>query len=204
MRQQPRLPLSRLIKGALLTSLLSVSALNVASAEPAKSETYNADVAHSAVIFKVKHLNVAYTYGRFTGFEATYNHKEGAESVSFSIDASSVNTENKKRDDHLRGPDFFNVNEFPKITFKSTAWKKTGDNSAEVTGELSLHGVTKTITVPVVKTGEGDDPWGNHRVGFEATFKVKRSEFGITYGPQVASDEIEMTLSFEGVRKKGE
>ena len=185
-------------------TLLALSALSALTLSPlsASADTFNMDAGHSAILFKAKHFGVGYTYGRFNKMSGSYI-SGATPTVSFEVDASSVDSANAKRDDHLKGPDFFNVNETPKITFKSTKWEDKGDGSALVTGDLTLHGVTKSVTVTVTKVGEGNDPYGGYRVGFETTFSVKRSEFGITYGlPAAVSDDITLIVSFEGVRAK--
>jgi|LauGreDrversion4_2_1035121.scaffolds.fasta_scaffold825988_1 polyisoprenoid-binding protein YceI len=181
---------------ALTASALTLSPLS------ASADVFTLDAGHSAVLFKAKHFGVGYTYGRFNKISGTYT-SGAAPTVSFEVDASSVDSANAKRDDHLKGPDFFNVNETPKITFKSTRWEDKGGGSALVTGDLSLHGVTKSVTVTVIKVGEGSDPYGGYRAGFETTFTIKRSDFGISYGlPAAVSDEITLIVSFEGVRGK--
>ncbi|MBM4290261.1 MAG: hypothetical protein FJ138_01470 [Deltaproteobacteria bacterium] len=187
----------------ICTSLFRLSALALAlSPLSALADTFTLDASHSAILFKAKHFGVGYTYGRFNKITGSYTGG-AAPAVSFEVDASSVDSANAKRDDHLKGPDFFNVNETPKITFKSTKWEDKGNGLAHVTGDLTLHGVTKAITVPVTKVGEGNDPYGGYRVGFETTFTVKRSDFGISYGlPAAVSDEITLIVSFEGTRDK--
>jgi polyisoprenoid-binding protein YceI len=180
---------------------LSASALAL-SPLAALADTFNIDAGHSAVMFKVKHFGVSNAYGRFNKFSGTYTSGD-APAVTIEVDAASVDSANAKRDDHLKGPDFFNVNETPKITFKSTKWEDKGEGLAHVTGELTLHGVTKTVTIPVTKVGEGNDPYGGYRVGFEATFTIKRSEFGISYGlPAAVGDDVTLIVSVEAVRAK--
>jgi len=120
-----------------------------------------------------------------------------------------VDTGNAKRDEHLRGPDFFNAKEFPAISFKSTSLTATESDGADagkaytLAGDLTLMGVTKPITVQAVKLAEGKDPWGNFRIGFDTSFKIKRSDFGMTYGVDngVVGDEVTIMLSFEGIKK---
>jgi polyisoprenoid-binding protein YceI len=121
--------------------------------------------------------------------------------LTIEIDAASINTGNKKRDDHLKGPDFFNVKQFPKLTFKSTKVEKKGD-AYSVTGDLTIHGVTKSVTVDVKKTGMGKDPWGNERIGFTTNFTIKRSDYGITHMANGLSDEVQLMLSAEAIKGK--
>lgn len=183
--------------------LVSVVALGAPVAGAAGS-TYTIDLSHSAFLFRVKHLDIAYTHGRFNEFSGTFqvDEKNPAESsVEISVKVASVDTNDEKRDDHLRSPDFFNVNQFPTMTYKSTAVKKLEGAMWEVTGNLTLHGVTKPVTMKLEKTGEGGDPWGNHRIGFEGTTSIKRSDFGMTNMMKAVGDEIRITVAVEGIRK---
>ena len=148
---------------------------------------YKIDTAHSSVL-KVIHFNVGYTVGMFKKLQGSID--EG-KSVEITIDASSVDSNQKKRDGHLRSPDFFNVKQFPEISFKSNKWE-AAEGGAKVTGDLSFHGVTKSVSFFAKKVGEGDDPYGNHRIGYTAELVIKRSEYGVIYGIKgdVACDEI--------------
>ena len=167
----------------------------------AMANPYKVDVKHSAVLFKVKHFNVGYTFGSFGVFKGSF---EDGKSVSLTVDANSVNTHTKKRDDHLRGPDFFNVKQFPEITFNSEKWEAT-KTGARITGQLGFHGVNKSVTLEVTTVGSGNDPWGNERIGYYGELTIKRSDFGVTYGIKegTASDEVTLMISLEGARKKG-
>ena len=180
----------------LMTLLLLACSASFASANP-----YKVDASHSAVLFKVKHMNIGYTFGSFRSFKGSI---DDGKSVTLTVDANSVDSQTKKRDDHLRGPDFFNVKQFPEISFKSEKWEST-KTGARITGQLSFHGVSKAVTLEVTKVGNGDDPWGNERVGYYGELTIKRSEFGVTYGIKEgsASDEVTLMISLEGARKKG-
>ena len=159
-----------------------------ATAAPAAAMTI--DGTHSSVVFKVLHLQTANFYGRFNkiGGDVALDDKGGT--VNVEVDADSVDTNNAKRDGHLKGQDFFSVKEFPKITFKSKSATKKGDGW-EVAGDLSLHGVTKPLTVTVKPTGSGADPMGK-KLGYETTFTFKRSDYGMTYG-----------IDQQGARRRG-
>ncbi len=122
-------------------------------------------------------------------------------SVSIDVDAASVFTANKKRDKHLRGPDFLNVKQFPKISFRSTKVRKSG-KELKVQGKLTLHGVTKPITVRMLLVGKGKDAWGNNRIGFEGSFVVKRSNFGIAKMKGAVGEKLHMIVAVEGIKKK--
>ena len=165
--------------------------------------SFKVDAAHSSVIFRIKHLGIGNVYGRFNEFSGTlkYASAGSGSAIDLTIRAASVDTNSPKRDNHLRSPDFFSVKEFPTITFKSTNWKKTGDNAYEVTGSLSLHGKTKTITAKVEKTGEGDRGRMGYRVGFETTIDIKRSDFGMKKMLGPAGDEVRLIISVEAIRK---
>lgn len=182
----------------------ALGALMLLSGAASAAEKYDIDASHSSVVFRIKHLDVTWFYGRFNDIKGAVTidkDKPDAGAVSVEIAARSVDTGNKKRDDHLRGPDFFNVKQFPKLSFKSTSVKAAGDDELEVTGDLTCHGVTKPITIRLVKTGEGKSPFGDFRAGWETKFTIQRSEFGITYSPKALSDEVELIVSIEGVRK---
>lgn len=176
-------------------------ALTALVAGNAAADTYAIDNAHTSAIWAVKHLGISNTYGRFNGVKGEYNFDGANSSINIEIDAASIDSNDKKRDDHLRGPDFFNVKQFPKLTFKSTKVTPAGDDY-KVEGELTIHGVTKQITVDVKKIGEGDDPWGNHRTGFETSFTINRMDFGVKYMPDGLSHDVKITLALEGIKKK--
>ncbi len=187
-----------------LIPVVLTAALWLAAGSALAAETYEIDGAHSQVIFKVKHLGVSYQYGRFNDVsgQVVYDEKNPAKSsVEISIKAASVDTANEKRDTHLKGPDFFNAQQFPLLTFKGKTVKKTQENAFEVTGELTVKGVTKPQTLTFTRTGAGPDPWGKYRSGGEAAFSIRRSDFGMNYMPDALGDEVQLLLTFEGVRK---
>ena len=166
---------------------------------------YQIDPIHSFALFKVKHMGASYAYGEFTDVGGTLSFdaaKPEASKVEVSIKAESVFTHNEARDKHVRGPDFLNTKEFPSMTFKSTAWKKTGENMFDVSGELTIAGKTKTITVPVEHVGDGKDPRGRSLSGFHTVFTIDRSEFGMKYGlPDALGKDVQITLGVEGFKK---
>jgi polyisoprenoid-binding protein YceI len=179
--------------------LIAVALVATVAFAARAADTYTGDPVHSSLIFKSTHLNnTSNVYGRFNGPKATItvdnNELTGVEA---SVETKNVDTGVEKRDNHLRSPDFFNAAEFPQITFKSTNVKKTGDNQYEVTGDLTLHGVTKSITATVAKTGESDSKQMGHRTGWESTFKVKRSDYGMNNMIGMVGDEVEVTIAIE-------
>lgn len=177
-------------------------ALAPATADAA--DTYMVDPVHTAALFKVKHVGVSYTYGRFNDVSGTVIFdaaNPAASKVDITIQAASVDTDNQKRDAHLANPDFFDAKQFPVLKFVSTAFKKVDDSTFDVTGDFTLHGVTKPITITAVKIGEGKDPWGGYRIGFESTFAIKRSDFGMTKMMEAVGDEVTVTFATEGIKK---
>ena len=160
------------------------------------ADTYEIDTAHS-----IKHNGISYNYGRFNEFtgEITMDEDVSKSTVAFEVKTASVDTANKKRDQHLRSSDFFSAKQFPVITFKSTkvSMKEGEEGMLEVTGDLELLGVKKSITVDVEITGKDKGKGGESLIGFESIFTIKRSEFGMTYGAGVVSDDIRLTVSIE-------
>lgn len=167
--------------------------------------TWTVDNTHAFVIFKVSHLGFSHVYGNFPDLEGTITLDEAkpeAASIKLKIPTEKINTFNQKRDEHLRGPDFFNVKQHPEITLKSKSVKKKGENF-DVVADLTLQGVTKPVNFTFHRLKTGKDPWGNTRTGGDATFKIKRSDFGLKYmsKPGEIGDEVEITVSLEAVRK---
>ncbi len=178
--------------------------LNGASAVQDQAETYKIDGVHSTVVFKINHLGVSNFYGRFNeiGGTVVFDKANPANSsLRVEVKAESLDTNSDKRDKHLRSPDFFNVRRYPVISFASTGMRQIDDSTYELSGDLSLHGVTRPLTVTLRHVGEGPDPWGGHRSGFETTFTIKRSDFGITYMPEGLGDEVQLIINLEGLRQ---
>ncbi len=169
------------------------------------ADTYEIDTAHSMIIFRAKHNGITYNYGRFNEFtgEITMDADVSNSTVEFEVKAASVDTGNEKRDQHLRSSDFFSAKQFPVITFKSTkvSAKAGKEDVLEVTGDLELHGVKKSVTVDVEITGRSQGRQGESLIGFESTFTIQRSEFGMTYGMGSVSDDIRITVSIEAAQK---
>jgi polyisoprenoid-binding protein YceI len=186
----------------------------LATAVPVRAQsTWEIDAAHSSVGFAIRHMmvsNVRGTFGKFSG-TVKANEKDLSEStVEATIDVASIDTGNAKRDDHLRSPDFFDVAKYPTITFKSRKITPAGDKKWKVTGDLTMHGVTKEVTLDVEgPTAEVKDPQGNLRAGATVTTKLSRNDFGITWsktldgGGLVLGDEVNVTIDVEGVKKGG-
>ena len=180
-------------------------ALLVAVALPlSAADTYAIDPMHAAATFKINHLGVSNTFGRFTKIEGaiTWDAADAAKAVTVTIKTDSGDTAVEKRDQHLRGPDFLDAKQFPDMTFVAKSWKAVEPaGTFEVAGDFTLKGVTKPLTVKVVKVGEGKDPWGGFRIGFETQFDLSRKDFGVTYMPDGIGDKVAITVSIEAVRK---
>lgn len=190
-----------------MRNVISVLIFALASivATSAFAETYKLDPAHSSALFRVKYKDVNYVFGMFLKNDATLQYDEAAPgdaSIEWTINADSVFTNNKKRDDHLRSPDFFDAKQFPTVQFKSTKVEKVNDDSLRVTGDLTMHGVTKEVTTVVEITGKGKEDDGKTRIGMFTSFNVKRSDFGIKTMPDVISDRVHIILTFSGTTAK--
>ena len=174
-----------------------------ASAVQAQPVPYKIDNAHTSVIFAINHFGLSYTYGRFNQCGGTFAMENGeptSQGFSFVIDANSIDTNNEERDNHLRGPDFFNSTQFPEIQFKTTGFKKV-DNEYQVTGDMQILDQIRTVTMPLKLVGIGNDPFGKERAGFFTKFTIKRSDFGMDAMTGSLGDNISITFSFEGVKE---
>lgn len=171
----------------------------------ASADTYKIDPVHSSVIFKINHMGFSNVYGIFNDAEGKFTIDEAKpekSSVEIMVKAENANTFNKKRDEHIQSPDFFNVKQFPQISFKSKSVKKTDATHYEVAGDLTLHGVTKPLTFTFNRFNTGKDPMGLTRTGGETSFKIKRSDFNMSFmaGPGKLGDEVDMIISVEGTK----
>ena len=176
------------------------------SAGSALAENYQFDKQgqHGFIEFRIQHLGYSWLYGSFKDFDGnfTYDAKDPAkDKVEVTIKTGSIDTNHAERDKHLRSPDFLNAAKFPEAKFVSTAVKREGDKYL-VTGDFTLNGVTKPITLDAKLTGEGKDPWGGYRAGFEAKGNIKLKEFNIKSDLGPKSQEVELMLSVEGVQVK--
>ena len=177
-----------------------------------RADTYEVDASHTSVQFSVRHMMISNVRGEFTklsGKAVGDVASPTAAVVEATVDAASVDTRNEKRDEHLKGPDFLDTAKFPTLTFKSTKVEKAGAGW-KLTGDLTLHGVTKPVVLDVTNvTPPVKDPWGNTRIGAQATTKINRQDFGIVFhkaldgGGVLVGDEIAITIDVE-VMKKGD
>lgn len=176
----------------------------------APAATYEIDPAHTSVQFSVRHMMISNVRGEFTklsGKVVGEESKPAAATVEATIDTTSIDTRNEKRDEHLRSPDFLDTAKFPTMTFKSTKVEKAGD-AWKLTGDLTLHGVTKPVVLDVTNvTPPMKDPWGNNRIGAQAVTKINRQDFGIVFnksldgGGVLVGDEIAITIDVEVTQK---
>lgn len=170
----------------------------------AAPQSYSLDPAHTSVGFAISHLGFSQMQGRFNDISGSVSFDAAAPKdtgVKVTLKASSVDTNFAKRDDHLRSPDFFNVKEFPEISFVSSAVEMTGEKTARLTGSLTLLGVSRPVTLDVVFNRQGESPASKKEtVGFSARGSLKRSEFGMKYGIPNLGDTVELAIEVEAVR----
>jgi len=170
------------------------------------ADTYEVDPVHSFAIFRCRNLGQAgavFIYGRFNDVKGTIvvDKDPAKSSVNININADSIDTGVPDRDNHLKSPDFLNTKQFPTITFKSRKIQAIGKDRYRVTGDLTLHGVTRTITVTVEKLGEGKNFKDMQVIGFQTTFTIRRSDFGMKGLMNVAADEVTLTVAIMGIKK---
>jgi polyisoprenoid-binding protein YceI len=199
--------LRRIVLGVGLVSSLGLclafarpAASSPAPALGAAADDFKIDGVHSTVIFRAKHLGVSYVYGRFDAIsgDITFDPKKPESSkVKVEVQMESVNTGNGNRDAHLKSTTFFDAKQFPTAMFTSKSVKAAGDKKFSVTGDLTLHGVTKPVTIEMENVGQGKGMHGGELVGFHGTLTLKRSDFGMTAMTDAVSDEILLTVSFE-------
>ena len=186
-------------KFAVVLSLLSILAL--------KAQTkWSVDKAHSQVQFSVTHLIISEVTGKFNSFDAnieTVKDDFSDVKIDFSADINSINTENEKRDAHLKSDDFFNAEKYPKMTFKATSMKKVSNNKFKLTGDLTIRDVTKKITLDVTYNGTVKDPWGNTKAGFKISGELNRFDYNLKWnslmeaGGAVVSKEVRLNINLE-------
>ncbi|ELP26043.1 YceI family protein [Pantoea eucalypti] len=158
---------------------------------------------HAFIQFRIQHLGYSWLYGTFKDFDGSFTFDEknpAADKVDVTINTSSVDTNHAERDKHLRSADFLNTSKNPQATFTSTEVKKEGDE-LKITGNLMLNGVTKPVTLEAKMLGEGKDPWGGYRAGFEAEGEIALKDFNITKDLGPASQKVQLMISVEGVRQ---
>lgn len=200
-----------LIKSLFSAALILPLAAALVVVSPAMAaDTWKIDPVHTDVVFAIEHLGVSKSHGRFNDVSGTIVlDEENMEnsSVELEIKTASIDTRNEKRDEHLRGPDFFNAKQFPVITFKSTSIEKLGEAKGEkgtnyrISGELSMHGKTKPLTVTFLHMGTATNPRGQKVTGGTTSFTVQRSDFGIDYMIGPIGDEVNLIFSVEAIKQ---
>jgi len=170
---------------------------------PVTAAEYTVDPGHSFIEFRIKHLGYSWLYGRFNDMsgELSYDAKNpGASSISLDIKPASVDTNHAERDKHIRNADFLNVGKFKEAGFKSTGYSGDADGGT-LNGDLTFHGVTLPVAIKIKKIGEGKDPWGGYRAGFEGTLVLNAQDFGMNYNLGPNGWIMEFDLGIEGIRK---
>jgi len=187
--------------------LIGFSTIGLLSlANPVLAEDYLIDTkgANAFIQFKIAHLGYSWVLGRFNEFSGTFSYDEKSpesSKVAVTINTASIDSNHAERDKHLRSDDFLDVEKFPQASFSSTSYQSTGDGKAVLTGDLTLHGVTRPVTIDVNEIAAGDDPWGGYRRGFDGTTRIALKDYGIDFNLGPASQEVELFLSVEGIRQ---
>ncbi|AXX91052.1 hypothetical protein CPU12_08025 [Malaciobacter molluscorum LMG 25693] len=189
-----------------MKNLIKIGLVSIITAGSLFAGTYNVDTTHSNVGFKVKHMMISNVVGKFDKFNGSFEYDEKTKtlkSLTGNIDVNSINTENEKRDGHLKSKDFFDAKKFPKLTFKL---EKVKDDKAY--GVLTMKGVSKDVVLDFENNGIITDPWGNQRVGLEFSGKINRKDFGLNWnktleaGGVVVSEKVKLNIQVEGIKAK--
>ena len=194
--------MKKLLLGAAMAAILSISTPGHAA------DKYVFDKTHTQIIFFVKHLGFSFSEGEFLDFDGGFTFDtENPEqsSIDVTINTDSIDMDDEAWDKHMKNEDFFNVAEYPTMAFKSTLIEVTGEDTAKITGDLTILDVTKPVTLDVKMNGAGKSPMGNeYKAGFSATANIKRSEWGMTYGLPNIADDVEIRIEVEAVRDEGQ
>jgi polyisoprenoid-binding protein YceI len=189
--------------------LIASIMLSLAFTLPAKAtEDYVIDIKgqHAFIQFKIKHLGYSWLIGNFNTFNGSFHYDEANpanNSIDIDIDVASLDSNHAERDKHLRSADFFDVTKYPKAGFVSTGYKDKDNGKGVLKGKLTLHGITRTVTIDVNQIGAGKDPWGGYRRGFEGRTTLHLSDYNMAKAAMLGpvAENVEMYFSFEGVRK---
>ena len=195
--------LSANLLAMLFAPMLFIIAFGGAS--PALAAEYRVDPAHSFVQFRTQHLGFSWLVGRFNRFDGVFNYDAGnaagPTAIKVTLETASVDSNHAERDKHLRGEDFLHVKKYPQATFVSDGDYNGDANGGQLRGNLTLHGVTRPVSIAVTKIGEGKDPWGGYRVGFEGKLVITRRDFGMNYDLGPMAEKVELNLYIEGIRR---
>ena len=192
------------MKHTLLSSIALTIAMTVAPLVQAADYLIDTEKAHAFIQFRIKHLGYSWLLGRFNDFEGTFSYDEAdpaASRVEVTIRTASIDSNHAERDKHLRGEDFLDVDKFPQAAFVSTGFTENEDKSAVLTGNLTLRGVTRPVSIAVKPVGHGPDPWGGKRRGFEGATTLKLADYDIDFDLGPAAREVELFLSVEGIEQ---
>ncbi|EHA17379.1 YceI family protein [Halomonas sp. HAL1] len=191
-------------KTAFASAIAAVALVPLSQAQAADYQI-DTEGQHAFVQFKISHLGFSYILGSFEEFEGQFAYDPedlDASSAEIEVQVDSLTSNHAERDRHILSGDFLNASEFPTATFTSTDFESTGDNEGVLTGDLTLHGETQEIEMPVTLMGEGDDPWGNYRAGFEGSTTLTLGDYGINMSDFPESmHELELYVTFEGIRQ---
>ena len=176
------------------------------SGGPAHADDYVIDThkAHAFIEFRIQHLGYSWLLGRFNDFSGEFSYDADAPeaaTVEVRINTASIDTNYAERDKHLRGEDFLDVEQYPQAVFVGSGYQENPDKTAVLSGNLTLHGVTRPVQIEVEPVGQGPDPWGGYRMGFAGTTRLKLADYGIDYDLGPASREVDLFLSIEGIRQ---
>jgi len=195
-----------------LALILSFMILTATPGAWAKMASWHLDKDHTTIGFWVKHMVVSKTNGKFLDYSGVVEmdaETQQFKTIQATIQTNSVFTDHKKRDEHLRSPDFFDANTFPTMTYTMKSYKKNGDNTYTALGDLTIRGITKEITLNGTFNGVAQDPWGNTRAGFSGTGTINRQDFGMKFsklldnGGLMVGDNVHITLEVEVIKDKG-
>ncbi len=191
-----------MLRGSLIA--LACSATLIMAPAMAADYAFDKKGQHAFVNFRISHLGYSWLYGTFRDFDGSFTYnpaKPENAKVKAVIRTASIDTNHAERDKHLRGEEFLNVEAHPTATFESTSVKPTGQGAADITGNLTLNGVTRPVVIAARFIGEGRSPWGDYRAGFEGTTTLKLKDFAIEGDLGPAAEQVELTLAVEGVRQ---
>jgi len=189
----------KVLSGIALTIVLTVPSLLQAA-----DYLIDTEKAHAFIQFRIKHLGYSWLLGRFNDFDGSFSYDEAnptASRVAVTIRTASIDSNHAERDKHLRGREFLEVDKFPQATFVSTGFTENDDKTAVLTGNLTLHGVTRPVSLAVKHIGHGPDPWGGKRRGFEAATRLKLADYNINFDLGPAAREVDLFLSVEGIEQ---
>ncbi|GAA0795664.1 YceI family protein [Marinobacterium sediminicola] len=192
--------MKKLLTGAALSSLLALSA----TASQAADYVIDREGQHAFINFKISHLGFSWMYGSFNDFSGKFSwdaNAPEASQIEVDLKTASVDTNHAERDKHLRSSDLLNVDENPTARFVSKKVSSTDGKTLDITGDLTLNGVTREVNVDAEFIGEGEDPWGAYRAGFAGTTRIKLKDYNIMMNLGPASEEVELIISFEGIRQ---